>query len=246
MPIVTKNHPLTVEEIQVIVGGLRKSLDAYETKRAIDPNTRPAAREEDLWLLRLFFNKLLGGKTPIKELVKIVSALPVTVGSVPTVKEALGGYLGLYYTAHKGVDVDTGEVVHVPITLCRKTPKSEWSVWDEVFEQLDDDPASHGYVIEKTDGAGFINCPGWSETEVTRRGDDVVKVVVTKHHACSSIRMAGTVKKPLFASEAWHAWRCPECKGAMDIFSRKAKSRGISINRAIRVSILRKKIKLSD
>ena len=242
MPVVLKDHELSHGEVAMLATSLRNSLEEYETKRAQllsrGERIQPWAREEDLWLIRLFFNKLIGGKTSKDELVKMVSALPTTVGSVPVLKGELGGWLGVFYTTRIGVDVDSGEKVYVPVALVRKGKIGSYRLYEDVMGELDGDPEEHGYTI-KTDGAGFITCPGWSEVEVTRKGAEIVRVVVGARHSCSNVGRQ-------VASEAWHAWRCPECKSAMDRYRGVRKAKVQDAKALIKATILRKKIRLSD
>jgi hypothetical protein len=243
MPIVLKDHSLSSGEVAMLATSLREALESYETKRAIllskGEKIAPWARDEDLWLVRAFFNRLIGGKATKEELLKMVSALPTVVGSVPILKGELGGWLGVYYTTRVGVDVESGEKVYVPVALCRKGKVGEYRLYEEVADALDgDDPEEHGYTI-KTDGAGFITCPGWSEVDVTRKGSDIVRVTVGAHHACSHVGRQ-------VASEAWHAWRCPVCKSAMDRYRGVRKAKVANAASVVKAAILRKKIRLSD
>jgi hypothetical protein len=254
MPIVYKNHPLSDEIVQVIARGLRERLDEYEYDRVIKAKSgiakQPSAREADLWLLRLYLNKLVNkDNKPYNkaELLSLVAALPVTVGSVPVAAGELGGWLGLFFTARKGVDLDSGEEIAVPIEVVRRGPGVPWRLYDEVAEELDgEDPLENGWLPKENgaDGAGIISCPGWSEYKVVSKGAEIVRVEVVKHHSCTTRRVSKDGKVlPLFASEAWHAWRCPSCKGAMDKHHGKAKSK---VSKASGRDVLRGKIRLID
>jgi hypothetical protein len=195
-------------ELVTIVNSKLTKLDEYEL-RIRQGVTGLKAHEHHLLHLRKTLTAMKSGKKSDEEILKMVAALPLQVGPIWPLSDKLGVHYGVYYTTIE--HEDAFEV----IWAIRRSPSEAWRHYDEVVAELYEahgeviEPSEAGYRYQKSDGAGFVVCPGWTELD-----KKTVKMGI--HHSCG---------REFFSAEAGHSWRCPECARAFDRY-RKVKKAG--------------------
>jgi hypothetical protein len=174
----------------------------------------PGARIHEARFLKTWLAGLSTGKWNLDRIMKGLAALPVAVGRVNVLNNALGVHLGVLET-HYEVEEADGSRGYYPILGVKKNPldKAEpWVDYYDLMEKLNDAPERHGWRTKETGANGFANvrCPGWAIVSTTS-GD------VVDYHTCTT---------EFLSSEGWHGWRCPSCKSVMDTVRNAARSRG--------------------
>jgi hypothetical protein len=172
----------------------------------------PSARIEEAEFYRNLMLAIQTGSMKAKSIIKAVAALPVTVGALPVLNSELGVHLGILET-HQLFEVtdEDGKATTEAyrIIKCRKSTNSEWRNYYDVLEELEgQEPAENGYTVNYN-GAAIVHCPGYATVSAEGKAVD--------HHECGI---------EFFASEGWHAWRCPLCKQAHADLRGTKKNRG--------------------
>lgn len=239
MALCMKGDRFTQEELVSAASSRITAMEKYEYQYSQGLVNAKAFPHEIVWFKRAM-RHLVDGDLPEADVVRMLAALVYTVGNVVVPGTELGVHLGLYYTHHTG-ETEEGEIVPLPIAVCRRDTKSDWVDYQDILERLNNgrdeddelDPMDNGYPIFKTDGAGYASCPGWTELYVSNGVPQE-----GRHHSCNNV---------VLASEAWHQWRCPDCHKALKKFRGTSRSKDTRDKAVLAArKVLRGKIRIRD
>lgn len=191
-----------------------REAEAIITK--IRDGIKSQARLHEVEFYRDLMTSFLDGKIDEKAVRKGLSALPVTMGSLPALNSELGVHVGILETHMEVEDVD-GTIEIYKYSKCRKSDQDEWRDYYDVMEEIDDDPMNKGYTVS-ANGVAYATCPGFST--LTTDGK------LVDYNPCG---------RRFFSSEGWHAWRCPKCKTALDDIREVSRSRGSADRQLARI-----------